>query len=104
MIYFVLGIPAIAVKAWAYMTLYTWFLLPLGSPLIESYWHMLGAAMFLSFVTHDSSSTLNLILNEENDSERCSNRKVLSLVWAYMFPTTIVLFGYVYHYFMELSQ
>lgn len=96
--YFLLSLPAIPLKAFVFLKLYTWFLVPMGAPLIYSWRHALGLIMIIGFMSFDSSTSMSMVLDEMENPERTKKRKQLSLVNTYLVPLTFWLFGALYYY------
>jgi len=56
--FLIIGIPAsYALKGWAWLMLWGWFVQPLGAPAV-TYWHALGLALVASLFMSNSSSPI----------------------------------------------
>ena len=88
----VLIVSSVLVSAWAIATLWIWFLVPLGLPVI-GYAHALGINLMMTVFTQDFNTK-----SEESDDK--VKKFVTQIVKAILFPVIFVGIGWIYHSFM----
>lgn len=87
-IFLILFIPLTLLRGWVILSLWGWFILPLGAPNIQMS-QALGIALILSFVTTHSF----------NLKDKTTEEKVKEYIMIIIYPLFTVGLGYIYHAF-----
>lgn len=80
--------PAMLLRAWAFVTLWVWFVIPFGLPAV-GYAHALGLSLFVSWLVHQTPP-------QEPDP----NHLLRSVMYSLLTPPIAVGFGWLYLQFM----